>query len=54
LAAWRRLRTGQIRRSAAGLEATVSDFSDQILRKLGRKTVLVATLRTGSFGDREG
>jgi excisionase family DNA binding protein len=28
------------------------DFPDQILRKLGRKTVLVATLRTGSHGDR--
>ena len=28
------------------------DSADQILRKLGRKTVLVATLRTGSHGTR--
>jgi ABC-type multidrug transport system ATPase subunit len=27
------------------------EFSSQILRKLGRKPVLVATLRTGSLGE---
>src|SRR3982074_3077589 len=29
-------------------------FPSQILRKLGRKTVLVATLRTGSIGSKRG
>jgi excisionase family DNA binding protein len=39
-------------RAAGSRDRRLRDFPDQILRKLGRKTVLVATLRTGSHGDR--